>query len=384
MENRKVSKSLYQIDGKDVRVISKMDVVLQDALPKGNYIVKQNPMSGEYYLTHVDEFVMPSKFYGDVEAQAKRILNTFADRPGTTGVLLSGLKGAGKSLLAKVISAKASLQGMPTILVNAPLCGDAFNSFIQSIDQPAVVMFDEFEKVYKFSASDEPDDSDMSVPGSSKNGNGTQSQLLTLLDGTFPTKKLFLLTANNRWRISSNMMNRPGRIYYFLEFEGLDEAFVRDYCKDNLKNQNYVKHMVQLGRALKDFNFDQLQAVVEEVNRYGETPQEALKMLNVKPLDQTRSYTVSATHKGKKVALHPNTQKYSGDPFINTIYVAVVSGRKDEAGDDVDIVQLYVEPDDMLSYNAIAGVVKLQKDGYEVTLTEKPNTERNWLSFMDR
>jgi hypothetical protein len=40
-----------------------------------------------------------------------------------------------------------------------------------------------------------------------------------------------------------------------------------------------------------EFNFDLLKALVEEMNRYNETPQEALEMLNAKPQngsDQTR------------------------------------------------------------------------------------------------
>ena len=49
-----------------------------------------------------------------------------------------------------------------------------------------------------------------------------QQHILTLLDGVFSTHKLFLLTCNDKWKIDSHMRNRPGRIYYMIEFEGLE------------------------------------------------------------------------------------------------------------------------------------------------------------------
>ena len=39
-------------------------------------------------------------------------------------------------------------QDVPTIVINAPWKGDKFNTFIQAIEQPCAILFDEFEKVY--------------------------------------------------------------------------------------------------------------------------------------------------------------------------------------------------------------------------------------------
>ena len=184
-------------------------------LPVGNYTVKLNPMTG-FYLEIVDEFPKEKKIYGNSTKWAKRILSTFEDRPSTTGILLSGEKGSGKTLLAKTISQMAGEKGYPTLTINQSLCGEDFNKFIQDIDVPAVIIFDEFEKVY-----DEE----------------SQQQLLTLFDGMYPTKKLFVMTCNDKWRIDTHMRNRPGRIFYALEFSGLDSDFIREYCEDNLKNK---------------------------------------------------------------------------------------------------------------------------------------------------
>ena len=58
----------------------------------------------------------------------------------------------------------------------------------------------------------------------------TQDSLLTLLDGVYVNHMLFLLTTNDKFRVSSHMRNRPGRIYYVLDFYGLSDDFIRE-CK---------------------------------------------------------------------------------------------------------------------------------------------------------
>ena len=135
---------------------------------------------------------------------------------------------------------------------------------MQDIEQPIIVLFDEFEKVY---------DSD------------DQEQMLTLLDGVFPSKKLFVLTCNDKWRVDKHMRNRPGRIFYMLDFKGLDQEFIREYCVDNLDadKQHYIDKICNIAQLFSEFNFDMLKALVEEMNRYNESPQDALKMLNAKP-----------------------------------------------------------------------------------------------------
>ena len=69
-----------------------------DALPVGNYLVGLS-LSG-YYLQKVDSFGDPGRMYGNIDKRAERIMSTFLDRPRTTGVLLAGEKGSGKSQLA--------------------------------------------------------------------------------------------------------------------------------------------------------------------------------------------------------------------------------------------------------------------------------------------
>lgn len=259
--------------GSSYRVFNEDDISVSNKLPPNTYSVKKNEMSGEYYLETIDPFIMPAKFYGDTEQKAKRILDTFLDRSGSMGVHMDGVKGSGKTLLAKRVSNVALDMDIPTIVVNNPHCGDDFNRFIQSIDVPAIILFDEFEKVYDYN---------------------TQDKILTLFDGVYPTKKLFIITTNKSHMVNEYLKNRPGRIYYSFKFDTLDQVFVEEYCNDNLKNKDNIESVLNYTKVFSFFNFDMLAAAVEEMNRYNETLQEVLEYLNIVPENKaTDKYTIT-------------------------------------------------------------------------------------------
>jgi hypothetical protein len=165
------------------------------------------------------------------------------------------------------------------------------------------VLFDEFEKVY---------DRD------------NQEKILTLLDGVYPSKKLFVLTCNDKYRVDHHMRNRPGRIFYMIEFKGLVGEFITEYCEDNLTNKEHIPQICRLSTLFSEFNFDMLKALVEEMNRYGETPQEAMQLLNAKPeLDGDNKFEVQIESNGITISnssyLSPST--WAGNPLARPITI---------------------------------------------------------------
>ena len=331
--------------GNTFRVSSKEAMDLHEQLPAGNYTIAQD-MMGNFYLEQIDDFEIPAKMYGNTLRHTDRIINTFWERPQQTGVLLNGEKGSGKTLLAKNLSTELAKQGVPTIVINRDWKGDAFFKLLQDIDQPCVVLFDEFEKVY-----DRED----------------QEQILTLLDGVFGSKKLYVLTCNDKYRIDSHMRNRPGRIFYLLDFKGLDTAFIREYCEDRLNNKQYIDQICGLTSLFNQFNFDMLKALVEEMNRYNESPSEALEMLNAKiEYDDGAKFDIKLIDNGVEVETVSPSQ-WRGNPRA----VAGISVEYDTDPDDEDAEykDLRFTPEHLINLNTQEGRFIFESKGARLVMT---------------
>jgi hypothetical protein len=245
---------------------------IHETLPVGNYTIKMDNQE-RFFFEEIDAFTSSGKIYGDTLKSVTRVMRSFDDRPASTGVLLTGEKGSGKTLMAKLLSMECAKLNIPCIVINTPWHGEKFNTLIQNIQQPCMILFDEFEKVYD---------------------REHQPSVLTLLDGVFPSKKLFVLTCNDKWRIDEHMRNRPGRIFYLLDFRGLDVDFITEYCQEKLNDKDQIENICRISSMFAEFNFDMLKALVEEMNRFNETAQEAMKMLNAKPqCDDSGRFKVS-------------------------------------------------------------------------------------------
>lgn len=218
------------------------------AIPTGVYVVDYNPMAGGFFLRRQADMTLPEKLYGTVEPRARKVLNTFNSRTDkNTGVLLSGNKGSGKTLLSRTICALALEEDKPVLLIEEAYMGTEFNQFMNSITQPVVVFIDEFEKKY--------------------NDHDKQNGLLSLLDGTGVNNKLFLATTNDG-QVSEFLLSRPSRFFYHWRYVKLEEEVLLGYCNDVLVNKDFLPKIRVFWGISTDMSFDVLQSVVEELNRY--------------------------------------------------------------------------------------------------------------------
>lgn len=352
--------SYFIRNGGTFRVASNDSLDIHEKLPVGNYTVREDQY-GNLFLETVEPFTAPSKLYGDTERRAARILNTYHSRSVSTGVMLAGEKGSGKTLLAKTLSVLAAKQDIPTILINSPFTGDKFNKMIQDIDQECIIIFDEFEKVY------DKDD---------------QEQALTLLDGVYPSKKLFIITCNDKWRVNEHMRNRPGRIFYMIDFKGLGPEFIREYCQDNLESSEHIERIVDIAALFDEFNFDMLKALVEELNRYGETPAEALTMLNAKPEYNGRSefefvaFTVNGVEIPKQ---YLDRNSWSGNPLTQPVYFEY---DPDPENDDSCWIRITMRPNDIKKVDAAKGTYAYASENGMVFVMKRVK-EEYYNRYMD-
>lgn len=274
------------------RPIEKEAMLIQ-GLPLGVYQIEQDNLG--VHLKSRDPFRALPRVYGKHPGWSRRILDTFAAKDGNMGVLLAGEKGGGKSLLARLISHDASLQGMSTLVLEADHGARGIGVFLSTLTDPTVVFVDEFEKIFRINS-------------------GAQEEFLSLLDGTSGSRHLFLLTVNDVQQLNGLLLNRPGRIHYRIDFTGLDRQFILDYCGEHLEKTEELDGILLIASCFENFNFDMLKSLVEEINRYGETAVEAARLLNISPENTSRDFELAIDSKDRQ-GIQAN-RKWRGNPLI--------------------------------------------------------------------
>ena len=240
-----------------------------DVIPPGHYSLGFDPdnVPGGFFLQTINQFTLPKKIYGHNTEYADEILNTFLERDDSiTSAALAGQKGSGKTLTAKEVAIKGLEYGIPTVEISMPFCGPAFNIWLQKIQQPVIMFVDEFEKVYHEEEK--------------------RNRLLSLLDGTFKTHKLFLFTMNKALNNGNfeYFFNRPGRVYYNIPYGAVSEEIIKEYCTDHLIDlDTRLVDVLSFAKRFTFFTLDMLTILVKEINKTGRTCNEISHIVNIKP-----------------------------------------------------------------------------------------------------
>jgi hypothetical protein len=94
-----------------------------------------------------------------------------------------------------------------------------------------------------------------------------------------------IITCNDKYSVRDFFHNRPSRLRYAIAFEGLSAEFIKEYCEDRLNEwEKYIEEILGLAASCDEFNFDMLQTLVDELNRYGGSLIDTVEILNVKPV----------------------------------------------------------------------------------------------------
>lgn len=234
-----------------------------DLLPNGIYTVVNSPIKGLYLSRTQDDFKFNYKIYNKDEKFIKTVLKSYDNLNQNLGILLTGLKGTGKSVTSKMICNELNI---PVICITQN--HEDLNTLLSSIQQPVVIFIDEYEKIY--------DDG---------------HELLTLMDGLLKNdyKNVFLLTTNELY-INNNLLQRPGRIRYVKEYGNLESHQCIEIINDLLQYPEFKDDCIEEISKLPNITIDLVKEIINEVNIHNVSPKEFMNIFNV--TDPYSRYTI--------------------------------------------------------------------------------------------
>ncbi len=291
-----------------------------DELPAKVYEMRFDKMRGFFLSISKDRFELPETVFGNVERRADKIINTYNDRSSSTGILMTGDKGSGKSMLAQFACNKLIDVGIPVILISQPFTGPEFNSIVNMIGN-CVIMIDEFAKVYSSCEDEDP-----------------QESLLSLMDGTGSSKRMIIMTENKSYMINDFMLNRPGRIFYHFEYGKIEVEVITEYC-EYAEVPEIIQGIKDIWSSSVSFSFDSLKAIVEDWKRYGGSVAEIVEDLNIVVRSKDVHYEVLAIFVDG-VQLNDDcvlTKSMNQSPFDCATYVRYSTTADEEINNKVKV-----------------------------------------------
>lgn len=213
MEKQKKNNQFISLNG---RIVPKPEGLDYELVLGKVYSLVYNNGDGENYLVEDKDFEFPANYY-QTESDKKLItksIKTFNETEKmTTGVLLSGLKGSGKTLLAKKLAMES---GLPIIVIDKSVSAGDIEQFFARVTTDVCIIFDEIDKYWN------------------------TRYLLGFLDGVKPTcKKLVICTCNDEDEIDDYLNDRCSRIRYKKTFSGLTKdvasGIINSFIKDKDK-----------------------------------------------------------------------------------------------------------------------------------------------------
>lgn len=280
-----------------------------DLLPVQTYVAMYSKEEG-FFLTEHPNIVVNEKVYGVHDKKVEKVINSFEIFDRSLGVILSGDKGIGKSIFAKLLCQSVIAKGYPVIIVDEAVRGIA--RFIESIEQECIVLFDEFDKTFKTNKE-----------------NDEQAKLLSLFDGTAGGKKMYIVTCNELHGLNNYIVNRPGRFHYHFRFAYPTATDIREYLQDKVDEKFHIEINKVVAFAERiNLNYDCLRAIAFELNQ-GNDFKEAVMDLNILNVNR-EEYNITLHYETGEM-LHQyryQTNLYNYEETINWLILSDETGQE--------------------------------------------------------
>ena len=213
-----------------------------DLIPGKVYTLKYDDWEGDIFKEN-GLMNMPKKIYKSESDDIfiKNVINAFNNsEKNTTGVLLAGEKGTGKTVTAKLI---AEQSGLPIIVIDENYPAGRLINFFKAFETKVCILMDEVEKNYN-----------------------TRS-MLSFLDGIHKTaKKLVLMTCNDIDQVDKYFVDRASRVRYLREYTMKDNLiYLEDILKDlDTTDENRRTIYNYISNKMENTSIDNMYTLLEE------------------------------------------------------------------------------------------------------------------------
>lgn len=247
------------------RLVIKPNGADYDLIPGKVYDLSYDRYSGDDVFKENGELSLPSKVYTSKKDEffKKRVLtyfnNAFTD---TTGVMLAGTKGTGKTIMAKVLAKESNL---PIIIVDPQYPEHRLIKYFKQINTPVCILFDEVDKSFD------------------------TEKMLDFLDGLQKTsKKLVIMTCNNLDRVSEYLQDRCSRIRYLRKYTTEDNLEFLNILIEDMGIKNVEKVSKFCRENIKLLSMDNIVAFLNEVKMLEDEDITLEEIISVMNIDHTQ------------------------------------------------------------------------------------------------
>ncbi len=241
------------------------DNMPRDHLPAGRYKLRVVPDGSgglKLLFEKADMYILPVTRFGDHTKNFQRIRSDYQPDGDSMGVLLVGVKGTGKTLMAEELGSWMIGQGRPVIEIADDIPLAVLERALAMVG-PCMMYFDEFGKNYA-----EAED---------------RNKLITLFSDNSIRGTLFVVTGNSgESEIPDTLMYRPGRFKYMITFHTVDRKTAMEVIEHFHVPEEYHRALLWYTEG-RSVNLDVFLHVVRAVRtlRPGESIDDLMSILNV-------------------------------------------------------------------------------------------------------